>query len=220
MDWIKNVTYLHDHQFTCFVCQVSELESQCTYLRSEKDLLEHRVEVASKKVEETKQEMRDMENLYSCHDRRAVTQVDDAKAAQKLKQLEFNMDLTKQKFEKAERRLKELEGENRQLRGADIRNVSLKEECDNMRTQLQRAKQVSDEKSRRLNEVSIEVTQLKAHVDKLSEENKKNRSAVEKKDAKIDTLEQKLWETEKELKKERENFMEQQTQVLICQKYR
>ena len=48
--------------------------------------------------------------------------------------------------------------------------------------------------------MSIEVTQLKAHVDKLSEETKKHRSLVEKKDNKIDHLEQRLWEVEEELK--------------------
>lgn len=70
-----------------------------------------------------------------------------------------------------------------------------------------------DEKTKKLNEISIEVTQLKAHVDKLSEENKKHRCLIEKKDNKIDHLEQKLWETEEELKLERQRCQEQQSQV-------
>ena len=69
--------------------------------------------------------MRDMENLYSSHNTRAVTQLDENKAVQKLKQMEFSIDLTKQKCEKAERRVKELENENRQLTGADIRKRSV-----------------------------------------------------------------------------------------------
>lgn len=193
--------------------QVSELESQCTLLKSEKDLLEHRLEVANKKVEETRQEMRDMENLYSSHNTRAVTQLGDDKAMQKIKQMEFSIDLTKQKCDKAERRVKELENENRQLKGADIRNGALMEERDNLKQQVQQAKQVLDEKTKKLNNISIEVTQLKAHVDKLSEENKKHRCSIEKKDNKIDHLEHKLWETEEELKHERELVQEQQLQV-------
>ncbi|PFX14324.1 hypothetical protein AWC38_SpisGene21524 [Stylophora pistillata] len=57
--------------------EVSELEAQCNFLRSERDVLEHRIEVANKKVEETKQDMRDMENLYSSHNVLSVTQRDD-----------------------------------------------------------------------------------------------------------------------------------------------
>lgn len=182
-------------------------------MKSEKDLLEHRLEVANKKVEETRQEMRDMENLYSSHNTRAVTQLGDDKAMQKMKQMEFSIDLTKQKCDKAERRVKELENENRQLKGADIRNGALMEERDNLKQQVQQAKQVLDEKTKKLNNISIEVTQLKAHVDKLSEENKKHRCSIEKKDNKIDHLEQKLWETEEELKHERELVQEQQLQV-------
>lgn len=169
--------------------------------------------MANKKVEETRQEMRDMENLYSSHNTRAVTQLGDDKAMQKMKQMEFSIDLTKQKCDKAERRVKELENENRQLKGADIRNGALMEERDNLKQQVQQAKQVLDEKTKKLNNISIEVTQLKAHVDKLSEENKKHRCSIEKKDNKIDHLEQKLWETEEELKHERELVQEQQLQV-------
>ena len=182
-------------------------------MKSEKDLLEHRLEGANKKVEETRQEMRDMENLYSSHNTRAVTQLGDDKTMQKMKQMEFSIDLTKQKCDKAERRVKELENENRQLEGADIRNGVLMEERDSLKQQVQQAKQILDEKTKKLNEMSIEVTQLKAHVDKLSEENKKHRCSIEKKDNKIDHLEQKLWETEEELKLERERGQEQQLQV-------
>ena len=92
--------------------------------------------MANKKVEEIKQEMRDMENLYSSHKTRAVTQLDENKALQKLKQMEFSVDLTKQKCEKAEARVKELETENRQLRGADVRNGALSEERDNLKQQV------------------------------------------------------------------------------------
>ena len=112
------------------------MESHCTLLKSEKDLLEHRLELANKKVEEIKKEMRDMENLYSSHNSRSVTQLDDNKVLQKLKQMEFSVDLTKQKCEKAEARVKELENENRQLRGADIRNGALSEERDNLKQQV------------------------------------------------------------------------------------
>ena len=169
--------------------------------------------MANNKVEETRQEMRDMENLYSSHNTRAVTQLGDDKAMQKLKQMEFSIDLTKQKCDKAERRVKELENENRQLKGADIRNGALMEERDCLKQQVQQAKQLLDEKTKKLNEISIEVTQLKAHVDKLSEENKKHRCLIEKKDNKIDNLEQKLWETEEELKLQKERGQEQQLQV-------
>ena len=78
---------------------------------------------------------------------------------------------------------------------------------------MQQAKQVLDEKSRKLNDFSIQVTQLQAHVDKVSEENKKNRSSLEKKEKKIDDLEEKLWHTEEELKLERQRSQEQQSQV-------
>ena len=61
--------------------------------------------------------------------------------------------------------------------------------------------------------MSIEVTQLKAHVDKLSEENKKHRCLIEKKDNKIDHLEQKLWGVEEELKLEKQRCQEQLSQV-------
>ena len=199
--------------------QVSELESQCTLVKNEKDLLEHRLEVANKKVEETRQEMRDMENLYSSHNTHAVTQLGDDKAIQKMKQMEFSIDLTKQKCDKAERRVKELENEMRRLEGADIRNGVLMEECDNLKQQVQQAKQLLDEKTKKLNEISIEVTQLKAHVDKLSEENKKHRCSIEKKDNKIDHLEQKLWQTEEELQLERDRGQEQQLQVKRSQKF-
>ena len=99
--------------------------------------------------------------------------------------MEFSIDLTKQKCEKAEIRVKELENENRQLRGSDIRNGALTEERHNFKQQLRQVTQVLGEKSTKLNEMSIEVTQLKAHVDKLSEDNKKNRCSIEKKDNKI-----------------------------------
>ena len=46
----------------------------------------------------------------------------------------------------------------------------------------------------------IEVTQPKTHLDKLSEDNTKNRCSIEKKDNKIDDLEQKLYEAGEELK--------------------
>ena len=68
--------------------------------------------------------------------------------------------------------------------------------------------------------MSIEVTQLKAHVDKLSEETKKHRSLVEKKDNKIDHLEQRLWEVEEELKFERQRCQEQQSQVTWNQSFK
>ena len=85
--------------------------------------------------------------------------------------------------------------------------------------QVQQVKQTLGEKSKKLNEFSIEVTQLRAHVDKLSEENKKSRSSLEKKENKIDNLEQKLWETEEQLKLERQRFQEQLSQVDYCLKY-
>lgn len=87
-------------------------------------------------MEETKQEMRDLENLYNTHNTLSVTQLDDNKAVQKLKQMEFSLDLTKQKCEKAESRVKELETENRQMRGADIRNGALLEERNNLKQQV------------------------------------------------------------------------------------
>ena len=183
-------------------------------MKSERDVLEHRLELANQKVEQTKQEMRDMENLYSSHSVLSVTERDDDnKAMQKLKQMEFSVELTKQKCEKAEGRVKELENESRQLRGADIRNGALMEERDSLKQQIQRSKQVLNEKNRKLNELSIEVTQLKAHVDKLTDENKKSRCQLEKKDNKIDHMEQKLWEIEEELKLERQRCQEQQAQV-------
>ena len=77
-----------------------------------------------------------MENLYSSHNTHSVTHVDDNKALQKLKQMGLNLDLTKQKCQKAEARVKELENENRQLKGAEIRNGSLLEERDNLRRQV------------------------------------------------------------------------------------
>lgn len=70
-----------------------------------------------------------------------------------------------------------------------------------------------DEKTKKLNELSIEITQLRAHIDKLSEENKKNRSLLEKKENKIDNLEQKLWDAEEELKLEKQRFQENQSKV-------
>lgn len=70
-----------------------------------------------------------------------------------------------------------------------------------------------DEKTKKLNELSIEITQLRAHIDKLSEENKKNRSLLEKKENKIDHLEQKLWDAEEELKLEKQRFQENQSKV-------
>lgn len=80
--------------------------------------------------------MRDMENLYSSHNTLSITNQDDNKALQKLKQMELCLDLTKQKCQKAEARVKELENENRQLKGAEIRNGSLLEERDNLRQQV------------------------------------------------------------------------------------
>ena len=175
-------------------------------LEKRRDVLEHRLELANQKV----QEMRDMENLYSSHSVLSVTERDyDNKAMQKLKQMEF----TKQKCEKAEGRVKELENESRQLRGADIRDGALMEERDSLKQQIQQSKQVLNEKNRKLNEQSIEVTQLKGHVDKLTDENKKSRCQLEKKDNKIDHMEQKLWEIEEELKLERQRCQEQQAQV-------
>ena len=152
-------------------------------MKSERDVLEHRLGLANQKVEQTKQEMRDMENLYSSHSVLSVTERDDDnKAMQKLKQMEFSVELTKQKCEKAEGRVKELENESRQLRSADIRrNEALMEERDILKQQIQRSKQVLNEKNRKLNELSIEVTQLRAHVDKLTDENKKSRCQLEKK---------------------------------------
>lgn len=70
-----------------------------------------------------------------------------------------------------------------------------------------------DEKTKKLNELSIEITQLRAHIDKLCEENKKNRSLLEKKENKIDHLEQKLWDAEEELKLEKQRFQENQSKV-------
>ena len=190
------------------------METQCNFLRSERDVLEHRIEVANKKVEETKQEMRDMENLYSSHNVLSVTQRDDdSKVVQKLKQMELNVELTKQKCEKAEGRVKELESENRQLKGADIRNGALAEERDSLKQQVQQSKQVLSEKNKKVNELSIEVTQLKAHVDKLTDESKRSRSQLEKKDNTVDQMEQKLWEIEEELKIERQRCQEHQMQV-------
>ena len=69
-----------------------------------------------------------------------------------------------------------------------------------------------------LSEMSIEVTQLKAHVDKLSEDKKKIRCSIEKRDNKIDHLEQKLYEAEEELKLEGERCQEQQSQVMCFQR--
>ncbi|CAH3159397.1 unnamed protein product [Pocillopora meandrina] len=193
--------------------KVSELEAQCNFLKSERDVLEHRIEAANKKVEETKQEMRDMENLYSSQNVLSVTQRDDdSKVLHKLKQMELNVELTKQKCEKAEGRVKELESENRQLKGADIRNGALVEERDSLKQQVQQSKQVLNEKNKKVNELSIEVTQLKVHVDKLTDENKKSRSQMEKKDNKIDQMEQKLWEIEEDLKIERQRNFEQKAQ--------
>ncbi|XP_067024413.1 uncharacterized protein [Acropora muricata] len=192
--------------------KVSELESQCSCLKIEKDLLEHRFETVNRKLEETKQEMRDMENLYSSHNTLSITNQDDNKALQKLKQMELCLDLTKQKCQKAEARVKELENENRQLKGAEIRNGSLLDERDNLRQQVQEAKKALAEKSKKLSEFSIEVTQLRAHVDKVSEENKKSLSSLEKKENKIDHLEQKLWKTEEELRLEKQRYEEQKVQ--------
>ena len=148
--YLLHVTYnnmyfpVHCLIFSVLYFQVAELQSQCTLLKSEKDVLEHRLEVANKKMEETRQEMRDMENLYSLHNTRSVTQLDENKAMQKLKQMEFSVELTKQKCDKFERRGKELENENQQLGGADIHNGALTEERDNFKQQLQHAKQVLD----------------------------------------------------------------------------
>ena len=190
------------------------MEAQCNFLKSERDVLEHRIEAANKKVEETKQEMRDMENLYSSQNVLSVThRDDDSKVLHKLKQMELNVELTKQKCEKAEGRVKELESENRQLKGADIRNGALVEERDSLKQRVQQSKQVLNEKNKKVNELSIEVTQLKAHVDKLTDENKKSRSQMEKKDNKIDQMEQKLWEIEEDLKIERQRNFEQKAQV-------
>ena len=45
--------------------------------------------------------MRDLENLYNTHNTLSVTQLEDNKAVQKLKQMEFSLDLTKQKCEES-----------------------------------------------------------------------------------------------------------------------
>ena len=57
------------------------------------------------------------------------------------------------------------------------------------------------------------MTQLKANVDKLTDENKKSRCQLDKKDNKIDHMEQKLWEIEEELTLERQRCREQHAQV-------
>ena len=158
--------------------------------------------MANKKVEKTRQEMCDMENLYSSHNTRTVMQLGDDKAMQKMKQMEFSIDLAKQIWDKAERRVKEFENENPQLKGSD-----------NLKQHVHQARQIWDEKTRKLSKISNEVTQLRAHVDKLSEENKKHRCLIKKKDYKIDHLEQKLWETEEQLKLGREHGKEQQLWV-------
>ena len=64
-----------------------------------------------------------------------------------------------------------------------------------------------------MSEFSIEVTQLRAHVDKVSEENKKSLSSLEKKESKIDHLQQKLCEAEEELRLEKQRYEEQRLQV-------
>lgn len=87
-------------------------------------------------MEETKQEIRDMENLYSSHNTHSITHQDDNKTLQKLKQMELCLDLTKQKCQKAEARVKELENENRQLKGAETSNGSLLEEREKLRQQV------------------------------------------------------------------------------------
>lgn len=193
--------------------KVSELESHCSCLKIEKDLLEHRLETVNRKLEETKQEIRDMENLYSSHNTHSITHQDDNKTLQKLKQMELCLDLTKQKCQKAEARVKELENENRQLKGAEVSNGSLLEEREKLRQQVQEAKKALGEKSKKLSEFSIEVTQLRAHVDKVSEENKKSLSSLEKKESKIDHLQQKLCEAEEELRLEKQRYEEQKLQV-------
>lgn len=80
---------------------------------------------------------------------------------------------------------------------------------------MQEAKKALEEKSNKLSHFSIEVTQLRAHVDKVSEENKKSRSSLEKKNNKIDHLEQKLWQAEEELQLEKQRYEEQKAQVTL-----
>ena len=80
--------------------------------------------------------------------------------------------------------MKEFESENRQLKEAEIRNGALAEERDSLRQQVQQSKQVLSYKNKKLNELSIEAIQLKAHVDKLTDESKKNRSQLGEKDKK------------------------------------
>jgi hypothetical protein len=75
----------------------------------------HRAEICNKQLEDTKQQMRDMEQLYSQHSKSIVPSSGNDKTAHRLKQVEFNLDITKQKYEKAELRLKEFEHENRQV---------------------------------------------------------------------------------------------------------
>ena len=80
------------------------------------ELAQHKARLAQDEMEKLRGEMRDMENLHQVHHQSAggghrKQEQDPAKLCQKIRQLEFNLDLTKQKFEKIERRKKEFEGE-------------------------------------------------------------------------------------------------------------
>ena len=170
--------------------------------------MEHRLEVASRDLQQSRQELRDLENLHSSHNSwagPAPSNQEGGKATQKLKQLQFNLELTKQKCEKAEKRAKELENENKILERADRANSCLFAGRDVPRQRAQEVQDMLTEKTRRIGELGIEVTQLRDHVELLASEKKKVKAQLEKTERKVEDLEQKLCEEQEKLRRRRED---------------
>lgn len=178
-----------------FFKKISDLEIKCRHHENERNLAQHNASVAAKQLEEVKQEIKEKEKLFHYHNSSlggASLGNDTEKLKKMIKQLEFSNDLTKQKLEKIEKQSKEFEIENRRLQGADVRIFCLEKEKSSLLTQLDGKQAQQQEKDKIIHELSIEKNRLQVHVDKLSAEARKSKNQLEKKNQKIDELEQTL----------------------------
>ncbi|XP_066303971.1 centromere-associated protein E-like isoform X4 [Branchiostoma lanceolatum] len=171
----------------------------------------HKREKAVAKLEDYKVQVRDLENLHSSHaaNTNRHQNMDPDKMMKIIKQLELNLDLTRQKVQKLERdnkKLQELEDTCDRLQFA---KSQLQGEVERSKMVLESEREQNCIQQRRNNTSNVEMVEMRRQVEKFAEEARTASGLVSAKEEEIKALQQDLQAARNKLQQDSGSSQEQ-----------
>ncbi|CAH1246825.1 CENPE [Branchiostoma lanceolatum] len=171
----------------------------------------HEREKAVAKLEDYKVQVRDLENLHSSHaaNTNRHQNMDPDKMMKIIKQLELNLDLTRQKVQKLERdnkKLQELEDTCDRLQFA---KSQLQGEVERSKMVLESEREQNSIQQRRNNTSNVEMVEMRRQVEKFAEEARTASGLVSAKEEEIKALQQDLQAARNKLQQDSGSSQEQ-----------